>query len=155
MPEIIETRPRSKPLAFGSGVLIGTLGGLIGLGGAEFRMSALPQKNRVAAGVVGAIDEHAADALRAELAERDFLRTLAHVMGHTRPLRGLQLLTAAVQGQPRTALNGAVDDGLIDGAVDNAGVRFAPKATLNSITSSAPAKRQHRGLGPDMKEAAN
>jgi hypothetical protein len=79
MPEIIETRPRSKPLAFGSGVLIGTLGGLIGLGGAEFRMSALPQKNRVAAGVVGAIDEHAADALRAELAERDFLRALAHV----------------------------------------------------------------------------
>ena len=41
MPEIIETRPRSKPLAFGSGVLIGTLGGLIGLGGAEFRLPVL------------------------------------------------------------------------------------------------------------------
>jgi hypothetical protein len=38
-----------------------------------------PKSNRVAAGVVGAIDEHAANALRAELAERDFLRTLAHV----------------------------------------------------------------------------
>jgi hypothetical protein len=59
--------------------------------------------------------------LGAELAERDFLRTLAHEMGHTGPLRGLQLLTAAVQGQPRPALNGAVDDGFIKGAVDNAG----------------------------------
>ena len=84
----------------------------------------------MAAGVVGAIDQDARAALGAEFAERDFLRTLAHVTGHTRPLRGLQLLTAAVQGQPRTALNGAVDDGFINGAVDNAGVRFAPKATL-------------------------
>jgi uncharacterized protein len=38
MPEIIE---RSKPLAFGAGALIGTLGGLIGLGGAEFRLPLL------------------------------------------------------------------------------------------------------------------
>ena len=41
MPEIIETEPRSKPLAFGTGALIGTLGGLIGLGGAEFRLPLL------------------------------------------------------------------------------------------------------------------
>jgi hypothetical protein len=41
MPEIIETEPRSKSLAFGSGALIGTLGGLIGLGGAEFRLPVL------------------------------------------------------------------------------------------------------------------
>jgi len=41
MPEIIETEPRSKPLAFGASALIGTLGGLIGLGGAEFRLPAL------------------------------------------------------------------------------------------------------------------
>lgn len=38
MPEIIE---RSKSLAFGTGALIGTLGGLIGLGGAEFRLPVL------------------------------------------------------------------------------------------------------------------
>ncbi|MBT1511024.1 TSUP family transporter [Bradyrhizobium sp. SRL28] len=38
MPEIIK---RSKPLAFGAGALIGTLGGLIGLGGAEFRLPVL------------------------------------------------------------------------------------------------------------------
>jgi uncharacterized membrane protein YfcA len=41
IPEIIETEPRSKPLAFGAGALIGTLGGLIGLGGAEFRLPVL------------------------------------------------------------------------------------------------------------------
>jgi uncharacterized protein len=41
MPEIIETEPRSKPLAFAAGALIGTLGGLIGLGGAEFRLPVL------------------------------------------------------------------------------------------------------------------
>jgi uncharacterized membrane protein YfcA len=41
MPENIDTEPRSKPLAFGSGVLIGMLGGLIGLGGAEFRLPVL------------------------------------------------------------------------------------------------------------------
>jgi uncharacterized membrane protein YfcA len=33
--------PRSRPAAFGSGALIGTLGGLIGLGGAEFRLPLL------------------------------------------------------------------------------------------------------------------
>lgn len=38
MPEIIE---RSKPLAFGASALIGTLGGLIGLGGAELKQSAI------------------------------------------------------------------------------------------------------------------
>lgn len=38
MPEIIG---RSKPLAFGAGAIIGTLGGLIGLGGAEFRLPVL------------------------------------------------------------------------------------------------------------------
>jgi uncharacterized membrane protein YfcA len=32
---------RSKPIAFGSGAVIGTLGGLIGLGGAEFRLPLL------------------------------------------------------------------------------------------------------------------
>jgi hypothetical protein len=32
---------RSTPAAFGSGVIIGTLGGLIGLGGAEFRLPLL------------------------------------------------------------------------------------------------------------------
>jgi hypothetical protein len=33
-----------------------------------------------------------------------------------------------------------------DDAADDAGVRFAPKATLNSITSSAPAKSNIAGL---------
>lgn len=33
--------PRSKPLAFGAGGVIGVLGGLIGLGGAEFRLPVL------------------------------------------------------------------------------------------------------------------
>jgi uncharacterized protein len=41
MPENLESAPRSKPLAFGAGALIGTLGGLIGLGGAEFRLPVL------------------------------------------------------------------------------------------------------------------
>jgi hypothetical protein len=41
MPEKLESEPRSKPLAFGAGALIGTLGGLIGLGGAEFRLPVL------------------------------------------------------------------------------------------------------------------
>jgi uncharacterized protein len=40
MPEISETEPRSKLLAFGAGALIGTLG-LIDLGGAEFRLPLL------------------------------------------------------------------------------------------------------------------
>lgn len=34
-------RPRSKVTSFGGGALIGTLGGLIGLGGAEFRLPVL------------------------------------------------------------------------------------------------------------------
>lgn len=34
-------QPRSKTAAFGSGAIIGTLGGLIGLGGAEFRLPLL------------------------------------------------------------------------------------------------------------------
>jgi uncharacterized membrane protein YfcA len=45
MPDIVDaaTAPvhRSKPTAFGSGAIIGTLGGLIGLGGAEFRLPLL------------------------------------------------------------------------------------------------------------------
>ncbi|WP_322515514.1 sulfite exporter TauE/SafE family protein [Rhodopseudomonas palustris] len=41
MSEVVESQPRSKPLAFGTGALIGTLGGLIGLGGAEFRLPVL------------------------------------------------------------------------------------------------------------------
>lgn len=42
--EMVANRPyvrRSRPGAFGSGALIGTLGGLIGLGGAEFRLPLL------------------------------------------------------------------------------------------------------------------
>jgi uncharacterized protein len=41
MPAKLESESRSKPLAFGAGALIGTLGGLIGLGGAEFRLPVL------------------------------------------------------------------------------------------------------------------
>ena len=37
----LATEARSMPAAFGSGALIGTLGGLIGLGGAEFRLPLL------------------------------------------------------------------------------------------------------------------
>jgi uncharacterized membrane protein YfcA len=40
MPEQLEA-PRSLPAGFGRGALIGTLGGLIGLGGAEFRLPVL------------------------------------------------------------------------------------------------------------------
>jgi uncharacterized protein len=40
MPEQLEA-PRSLPVGFGMGALIGTLGGLIGLGGAEFRLPLL------------------------------------------------------------------------------------------------------------------
>lgn len=39
--EVSDSRPRSNPLAFGAGALIGSLGGLIGLGGAEFRLPVL------------------------------------------------------------------------------------------------------------------
>lgn len=39
-PEVA-TSPRSLPLAFGGGAVIGALGGLIGLGGAEFRLPLL------------------------------------------------------------------------------------------------------------------
>lgn len=41
MPEKLESEPRSKLLALGASALIGTLGGLIGLGGAEFRLPVL------------------------------------------------------------------------------------------------------------------
>lgn len=33
--------PRNMPAAFGAGAIIGALGGLIGLGGAEFRLPLL------------------------------------------------------------------------------------------------------------------
>jgi uncharacterized membrane protein YfcA len=41
MSEISEPPRRNKTAAFGSGAIIGTLGGLIGLGGAEFRLPLL------------------------------------------------------------------------------------------------------------------
>jgi uncharacterized membrane protein YfcA len=41
MPETPLDAPRSLPAGFGMGALIGTLGGLIGLGGAEFRLPVL------------------------------------------------------------------------------------------------------------------
>ncbi|MBB1094039.1 sulfite exporter TauE/SafE family protein [Rhodopseudomonas pseudopalustris] len=41
MSEVFDSPPRSKPVAFGAGALIGALGGLIGLGGAEFRLPLL------------------------------------------------------------------------------------------------------------------
>ncbi|MER9506777.1 sulfite exporter TauE/SafE family protein [Mesorhizobium sp. M0579] len=40
-PAAIASPPRNKPAAFGWGVLIGALGGLVGLGGAEFRLPLL------------------------------------------------------------------------------------------------------------------
>lgn len=39
--ERIRADPSPRPLAFGSGAIIGTLGGLLGLGGAEFRLPLL------------------------------------------------------------------------------------------------------------------
>ncbi len=41
LPVALDTTRRSKTAAFGSGAVIGTLGGLIGLGGAEFRLPLL------------------------------------------------------------------------------------------------------------------
>ena len=41
MPEKSEVSWRREPVAFGAGVAIGTLGGLIGIGGAEFRLPLL------------------------------------------------------------------------------------------------------------------
>lgn len=43
------TLHRNKPMAFASGAVIGTLGGLIGLGGAEFRLPLLIGMFRFAA----------------------------------------------------------------------------------------------------------
>lgn len=40
-PEVVASHVRSLPLTFVAGALIGTLGGLIGLGGAEFRLPLL------------------------------------------------------------------------------------------------------------------
>jgi len=42
--------PRKLPSAFAGGAIIGTLGGLIGLGGAEFRLPLLIGLFRFAAG---------------------------------------------------------------------------------------------------------
>lgn len=41
MDAVRSSLPRSKPAAFGGGAIIGALGGLIGLGGAEFRLPLL------------------------------------------------------------------------------------------------------------------
>lgn len=50
MPDFAKaTAPRSLPAAFGGGAVIGTLGGLIGLGGAEFRLPLLIGPFRFAA----------------------------------------------------------------------------------------------------------
>jgi hypothetical protein len=40
-PSILATAPRGAPSAFGGGAIISALGGLIGLGGAEFRLPLL------------------------------------------------------------------------------------------------------------------
>ncbi|HRO13095.1 sulfite exporter TauE/SafE family protein [Amaricoccus sp.] len=50
MPDLAKAiAPRSLPAAFGGGAVIGTLGGLIGLGGAEFRLPLLIGPFRFAA----------------------------------------------------------------------------------------------------------
>jgi uncharacterized protein len=46
---VVSTQPRSSPAAFGGGAIIGALGGLIGLGGAEFRLPLLIGAFRFAA----------------------------------------------------------------------------------------------------------
>ncbi|MBV8120641.1 MAG: sulfite exporter TauE/SafE family protein [Alphaproteobacteria bacterium] len=46
---VLVTEPRSSPAAFGGGAIIGALGGLIGLGGAEFRLPLLIGTFRFAA----------------------------------------------------------------------------------------------------------
>jgi uncharacterized protein len=49
MPKDAIHAPRNLPLAFGAGAIIGALGGLIGLGGAEFRLPLLIGMFRFAA----------------------------------------------------------------------------------------------------------
>ena len=41
VPTLSSSLPRNMPAAFGGGAMIGALGGLIGLGGAEFRLPLL------------------------------------------------------------------------------------------------------------------
>lgn len=46
---VVSAQPRNSPVAFGAGAIIGALGGLIGLGGAEFRLPLLIGAFRFAA----------------------------------------------------------------------------------------------------------